>query len=638
MPFAYFRRHQRTMLAVLAIMAMFVFVLADSLPNLMGMRGGTSGTGADTVVATLFGKPVKQKDLERLKTERYYANRLWQEINPMYPMAFGDLSDRSLVDAYILQHEADRLGIPADVAVARKWIRERVGSKYSPKQLDAVFDRVFGNNVSASTVLESLANQLRLLHVSSLAGEEPLTPLDIWRSYRDTDERVSVQAVEFRCADFVKDVPDPSAAEIEAMYAQGKDLLPDPARDVPGFKIPRRIQFQYLMIDGESLMKGYRAKLTEAELRDYLDSHRTELEDELLRPVGDDLPFDLFADDPKAALTPRPFGDIKPTLENKLADETARAEIDRRFNEIRNDLFEPYEQKVDEVRNQIDEAKEKGKSLDIQLPKLPDAAPFAKKLGLELATTPSLEREAAATYELISTSKTGLEWPSRGRDFVEEFFDTTIGVNEPVELTDSQGRRYLAWKMKDDEAHTPPLSQIRDQVVQAVKMKKARELAQKEADRLARQAREHDGKLAEVVKDRPVITTAPVAKKIPAIFTSQFQSEEQPVDIKEIPYTGDELRELIFHLKPGDVQVGFNQPKTICYVITLVRRDSPSFAALFSPNGSSFIIKQTLGIKAMRGSGQNWMELLRKRAGLSDDWIPPDEKNKTRKDSSERRG
>lgn len=626
------------MLAVLAIMAMFVFVLADSLPNLMGMRGGNSGTGSDAIVATLFGKPVKQKDLERLKTERYYANRLWQEINPMYPMAFGDLSDRSLVDAYILQHEADRLGIPADVSVARKWVRERVGSKYSPKQLDAVFDRVFGNNVSASTVLESLANQLRLLHVSSLAGEEPLTPLDIWRSYRDTEERVSVQAVEFRCADYVKDVPAPSAAEIEATYTEGKELLPDPARDLPGFKIPRRIQFQYLMIDGESLMKGYRAKLTEAQIREYLDLHRTELDEELLRTVGDDLPFDLFADDPKAALTPRPFGEIKSILENKLADESARAEIDRRFNDIRNELFEPYEHKVDEVRNQIDEAKEKGKTLDLELPKLPDAVPVAKKLGLELATTPLLDRESAATYELISTSKSGLEWPSRGKDFVEEFFDTTIGVNEPVELTDAQGRRYLAWKTTDEAAHTPPLTQIRDQVVLAVKMKKARELAQKDADALARQANEHGGKLADVVKDRAVITTTPVAKTIPAIFTSQFQSEEQPVEIKEIPNAGAELRDLIFRLKSDEVRVGVNQPKTIYYVIALVKRESPSFAALFSPNGSSFIIKQTLGIKAMRGSGQNWMELLRKRAGLADDWVPPDEKNKKSRDASERRG
>ena len=36
MPFEVFRRHQRKMLAMLAILAMFSFVLADSLPRLFG--------------------------------------------------------------------------------------------------------------------------------------------------------------------------------------------------------------------------------------------------------------------------------------------------------------------------------------------------------------------------------------------------------------------------------------------------------------------------------------------------------------------------------------------------------------------------------------------------------------------------
>ena len=48
MPFAVFRRHQRKLLAIFAILAMFGFVLADSLPRLLS--GGSGGSNANPVV------------------------------------------------------------------------------------------------------------------------------------------------------------------------------------------------------------------------------------------------------------------------------------------------------------------------------------------------------------------------------------------------------------------------------------------------------------------------------------------------------------------------------------------------------------------------------------------------------------
>ena len=44
MPFAVFRRHQRKLLAIFAILAMFGFVLADSLPTAAQRRLRRAGT------------------------------------------------------------------------------------------------------------------------------------------------------------------------------------------------------------------------------------------------------------------------------------------------------------------------------------------------------------------------------------------------------------------------------------------------------------------------------------------------------------------------------------------------------------------------------------------------------------------
>jgi len=67
MPFAVFRRHQRKLLAIFAILAMFGFVLADSLPRLLS--GGYGGSTGDTVVAKLYGKSVHRSDIQVMAEE-----------------------------------------------------------------------------------------------------------------------------------------------------------------------------------------------------------------------------------------------------------------------------------------------------------------------------------------------------------------------------------------------------------------------------------------------------------------------------------------------------------------------------------------------------------------------------------------
>ena len=59
MPFAVFRKHQKKLLAIFAILAMFAFVLGDSLSGFIGRRGsGGRGGANDKVVAKLKWKTI----------------------------------------------------------------------------------------------------------------------------------------------------------------------------------------------------------------------------------------------------------------------------------------------------------------------------------------------------------------------------------------------------------------------------------------------------------------------------------------------------------------------------------------------------------------------------------------------------
>src|SRR5687768_18444345 len=105
MPFEVFRRHQKKMLAALAIMAMIAFTLDFSL---FSDRAG--GPRDDPKVVDLYGRAVYQSDLAEMAQQRDIANAFMGRLVPGLPgQFFGGTTTRELVDALILDHEADAL-------------------------------------------------------------------------------------------------------------------------------------------------------------------------------------------------------------------------------------------------------------------------------------------------------------------------------------------------------------------------------------------------------------------------------------------------------------------------------------------------------------------------------------------------
>ena len=260
MPFAVFRRHQRKLLAIFAILAMFGFVVADSLPRLLS--GGYGGRNQNPV-----GRHALRQDRSTAATLNADGRSSgttptcsWpSSIAPRgEPARFGDLDDPSLVDALILQHEADRLGMPAGPEVGREWLKQTFGQHMNRETFERS-SRRFNNQVSGEQILGDIANQVRLAKVQQLLGSPVVTPLDVFQTYRDQNERVSARAAGFPVEDFVAKVARAVAVGARGMYYDKyKDVLPDPARDTPGFKIPRQIRVEILSIDGDALRAGSR--------------------------------------------------------------------------------------------------------------------------------------------------------------------------------------------------------------------------------------------------------------------------------------------------------------------------------------------------------------------------------------------
>jgi len=629
MPFEVFRRHQRKLLAIFAILAMFGFVVSDSLPKLLNSSYG----GRDQPVVTLrwkeenYRKTIYRSALQGMVEERTLANTFVAEVAALLGLRardpFGGTKDREMVDALILQHEADRLGMPAGPDMGRLYLKTITGDQMTSSLFESLMSRL-NNRVSGEQLLAYIGNQVRLRKVRGLLGSPLVTPYDVFRSYREQNERVSAKVVEVPVEKFLATVPEPSPAEIEAMYEKFKDVLPDPAHETPGFKAPRRIRVEILSIDGNALARSIKDKLKEDELRTAYENRKSEY------PEPSELPTDLFAGQPE--LTPpilKPFQDVRSVLAVAVAEDRAQAEIVDKFTKIKDEVMIPFSDEYLTAVDELEDARKRDPKAKKVLPPHRSLKEVAQREGLIHEVTKPLSRDEAERYGQISGADVGLTQRGSGRKFADEFFDPKKRLYEPEELTDLLGTRFLVRKIEDVPAHVVELDLVRSEVSLACKMKKARVLAENAARELAEQLK----KKGVAAKDATfegyrVVTIPPITRRQSTFLPNQFQPEIGPPEdtpILEVPYAGEAFRNAYFGLQAGSIATAPNEPRTVFYVMTLERRQPATFAALYAPNGDEFRYKLSAERQGERQLDEEWMGWLRQQAGLKPDWVPPNE-------------
>src|SRR5438067_13431178 len=104
-PFRSFRKHQKTLLACVTIMAMFTFVLCSGIGGIGGDFAGwvlsfLGGKGKTPEVAKLYGKKLDTQNLMELRQQRLMAN---QFMETAASVAAGNVNQD-------LQRSMDRFG------------------------------------------------------------------------------------------------------------------------------------------------------------------------------------------------------------------------------------------------------------------------------------------------------------------------------------------------------------------------------------------------------------------------------------------------------------------------------------------------------------------------------------------------
>jgi hypothetical protein len=361
-PFEFFRKRQKVFLAIMAIAAMFLFVVGDAL---MGIRSGSGGilgrltglfgTPRDRV-AVVGGDNINFQRLRELAAQREgawqlvqavrgaqqeailrndanftdvdfrlresqnaedrkrFADRLralqiskpevWRKLEQTTSCMANDavagfdaftsqmalfeylqrhgripkppLNAESLVEFIWWKNKADELGIVFSNDVVKKNLLQVAGYKEKPNSKEPSDELLVKADELPSilrkaklrgdldTLLTWLGDEMRVMVAKGAMlgqprrngfGTGPLstqaTPLDLWNAYVDvrTQLEVGILPIKVNQPAFMGQVPDPSQEQVKEFYTKYKSQLPDPARDTPGFTIPKLYKVEFVYAD-----------------------------------------------------------------------------------------------------------------------------------------------------------------------------------------------------------------------------------------------------------------------------------------------------------------------------------------------------------------------------------------------------
>ncbi len=213
-------------------------------------------------------------------------------------------------------------------------------------------------------------------------------------------------------------------------------------------------------------------------------------------------------------------------------------------------------------------------------PTRPDFEKMASELGLTRETIGPVT-ETTITDEPINNSfEVGTQFGRRGPGFAVMMFGFDNGQTQlpkqplftPVRTADDQaGKIYVAWKTDEKEAYTPSLEEVRDEVVMAIRMKQARELATVAADEIAKEA-DAGAKLVDLIpEDKKDNYREDLG---PFTWMDSFGFQGATIgNVPELDSVGPKFMKAVFLTDEGGFATAANQPGRVVYVVQPTKFD-----------------------------------------------------------------
>jgi hypothetical protein len=334
-----FRKHRKAWFAILTLMCMLSFVF---LPIVLQLD--RSRQARDTVVVRSKYGQLRESDIGQfggqpgqLRRNRQVALQFLQAVSEKLaePVAkrgqsqdqnrgrealevkeeIGPIDERDMVKSWLFAQRAKQLGLSMDDSAINAFIL-RVGEKrLSQSDVQDILRKL---HISAAELFDALRDELLALKFQQIfaVSLQGMTPSQRWDSFLRLNRIAKIEAVPVKVEPFVKDVPDPSEAEVRAFFDENKDRDEDPTSIQVGFNQPHKVNIQYFKIEPETSLNldAVTEEQIKAEYEATKETYKEEAPAETPKPTGQPP-----AGQPAAAAGPKPAATAKPAEAPKLS-------------------------------------------------------------------------------------------------------------------------------------------------------------------------------------------------------------------------------------------------------------------------------------------------------------------------------
>jgi hypothetical protein len=321
-PFSMFRRYQRTMLVIACVGAMLAFVVGDPISRYLGHAGGSENPvvvtanshsyRASELIALVQSRSVVKNFLQRLAIEWVQKMAEAQKIPGQRIAAIAqnvadnwrqELMDRALppeiipsedegaarqsalseeeaaaIQTVVLAAAAEEHGMVVTDQVVNDYLQSITQNLVSPAEFEAVVSSLHADtrNMSQAFLFDSLRRELLASRYSfmyrvSLAS---VLPAQRWEYFQQLNRKAEAEVLGVAVEPFLKDVPEPSDADLKALFEKYREVLPTPNSPIPGFKRPTKAKFQYFLANYGDFTDRAMKEVTSEEISAYYEKNK----------------------------------------------------------------------------------------------------------------------------------------------------------------------------------------------------------------------------------------------------------------------------------------------------------------------------------------------------------------------------
>lgn len=282
MAFAFFRRRQKMVIIIMAILMVSFLIGFQGFSELYQRRPEQAEIGQtprgkiiakDLAAAessiSLLGRFIGLGDIQRMMAAKIPGD-----------VEFLDLSrgvNPGLAWALLLQ-EADKMGFAATDADIDAFL-DRVGKPTGSAEYNALLSRLREDKIQERDLLAAIRDWLMIFRAYTAAAVSvPDSEPALAKLYDDTVTSINLAMVKFPAQEYVAKIPEPTAAEIEAQYAKYRNVAAEtfaqPEDFGFGYRFGNRVQISYGMAHRDIITQV--TTPSDATIRKYLNAHQSE--------------------------------------------------------------------------------------------------------------------------------------------------------------------------------------------------------------------------------------------------------------------------------------------------------------------------------------------------------------------------